>query len=90
MFFNVFADHQNSFHYLNQGDSPDVVGVDDLKNFDETVTALSLLGFTETEQDNMLKILASVLHIGNIKFHECIIETENEQDQEGCMIKVID
>lgn len=83
-----FVDHQNNFHYLNQGESPDVTGVDDLKYFEETVNALKLLEFTEKEQNDMFKILASILHIGNIQFHECIIETENEQDQEGCEIMV--
>lgn len=73
---------------MNQGQSPDVPGVNDLQYFEETLNALRLLEFTEREQDDMLKILASVLHLGNITFHECIIETENEQDQEGCAIKV--
>lgn len=73
---------------MNQGQSPDVPGVNDLEYFEETMNALRLLEFTEKEQDDMLKILASVLHLGNITFHECIIETENEQDQEGCSIKV--
>ncbi|KAJ8966303.1 hypothetical protein NQ314_003568 [Rhamnusium bicolor] len=82
--------HQNTFHYLNQGSSPDVTGVNDLDSFEETVNALNLLGFSETEQNDMFKILASVLHLGNINFLECIIETENEQDQEGCGIKSTD
>lgn len=73
---------------MNQGESPDVSGVDDEEYFEETINALKLLEFTEKEQNDMLKILASILHLGNIVFHECIIETENEQDQEGCAIKV--
>ncbi|XP_018563166.1 unconventional myosin-Va isoform X1 [Anoplophora glabripennis] len=79
--------HQNNFHYLNQGESPDVSGVDDLDSFEETIHALNLLGFSEAEQNDMFKILAAILHLGNIEFSECIIETENEQDQEGCAIK---
>lgn len=83
-----FSDHHNKFHYLNQGQSLDVPGVDDLEYFEETLNALRLLEFTENDQNDMLKILASVLHLGNITFHECIIETENEHDQEGCKIEV--
>lgn len=62
--------------------------VDDLKAFDETVSALNMLGFNETEQNDMFNILASVLHLGNLEFAECIITSENEQDQDGCGIRV--
>ncbi|CAH0551807.1 unnamed protein product [Brassicogethes aeneus] len=84
---DLHLDHQNTFNYLNQGQSPDVSGVDDLEAFEETVNALTMLGFTGTEQNDMFKILASVLHLGNIQFGDCIIKTHNEQDQEGCGIK---
>lgn len=83
-------DHQSAFHYLNQGGSPDVDGVDDLRAFEETLNALNLLGFTQAEQDDTFRVLAAVLHLGNIRFRECLIETENEQDQEGCAIDVDD
>lgn len=80
-------DNQNKFHYLNQGKSPTVSGVDDFREFEETVKALNLLGFSEKEQDDLFRIIASIIHIGNIKFSDCIIQVENEQDQEGCAIK---
>ena len=80
--------HQDNFYYLNQGESPSVDGVDDLETFAETVNALHLLGFKKSELNDMFKILASVLHLGNIKFVESIISTENEQDQEGCCVPV--
>ncbi|XP_049824224.1 unconventional myosin-Va isoform X2 [Aethina tumida] len=79
-------DHQDNFTYLNQGRSPDVAGVNDLEAFEETVNALNLLGFSETEQNDMFRILAAILHLGNIRFAECVIKTENQQDQEGCGI----
>ncbi|CAG9820454.1 unnamed protein product [Phaedon cochleariae] len=87
--FRIFvSDHQDHFHYLNQGGSPDVNGVDDAETFEETVNALNLLGFSEKEQIDMFKVFASVLHLGNIRYLEGIIESENEQDQEGCLIEV--
>ncbi|XP_037296114.1 unconventional myosin-Va isoform X2 [Manduca sexta] len=64
----LYLDHQDSFHYLNQGGSPYIDGVDDLKTFNETRTALSTLGVTETEQANMFTILAAILHLGNVEF----------------------
>ena len=40
----MFTDHQDSFHYLNQGGSPEIDGVDDLRAFNETKNALTTLG----------------------------------------------
>ncbi|XP_061726561.1 unconventional myosin-Va isoform X2 [Cydia pomonella] len=60
-------DHQDSFHYLNQGGSPDIDGVDDLRAFNETKNALTTLGVSETEQQNMFTVLACILHLGNIE-----------------------
>lgn len=79
---------QNDFYYLNQGKSPRIDGVSDLETFKETTNALDLLGFSESEQNDMFQILAAVLHLGNIQFVECTISSKNEQDQEGCDIKV--
>lgn len=68
--------------------SPNIDGVSDSNSFEETVNAFTLLGFTDDEQNDMFKILAAILHLGNIVFEETIIQTENEQDQEGCGIRV--
>ncbi|XP_060520743.1 unconventional myosin-Va isoform X2 [Cylas formicarius] len=78
--------HPDEFFYLNQGSSPTVPGVHDLTQFEETVQALATLGFSETDQENVFKILAGVLHLGNIQFKDCVVKIENEQGQEGCMI----
>ncbi|XP_066263095.1 unconventional myosin-Va [Euwallacea similis] len=83
---HLHLDHQDSFHYLNQGSSPVVQGLDDLAEFQETENALSMLGFSEGEQESVFKILAGILHLGNIEFKQCLIEVENEQDQDGCVI----
>lgn len=72
------------YHYLNQGNSPYIDGVDDLTAFEETCNALTLLGFTETEQGEIFKILTSILKLGNIKF----VESDNNQEVEGCDIYV--
>ncbi|CAB3241956.1 unnamed protein product [Arctia plantaginis] len=64
-------DHQDSFHYLNQGGSPNIDGVDDLRSFNETRSALSTLGVTETEQQDMFTILSTILHLGNVELSAC-------------------
>ncbi|MPC26368.1 Unconventional myosin-Va [Portunus trituberculatus] len=58
--------HQDNFHYLNQGSSPSIEGVDDGADFIETCKALSLLGISEATQNQMFRILAGILHLGNI------------------------
>ncbi|XP_047541772.1 unconventional myosin-Va isoform X2 [Vanessa atalanta] len=60
-------DHQDSFHYLNQGGCPNIDGVDDLKAFNDTKNALSILGVSESEQQNMFTVLAAILHLGNVR-----------------------
>ncbi|XP_015428617.1 PREDICTED: unconventional myosin-Va [Dufourea novaeangliae] len=71
--------HQNQFHYLNQGYNPVIDGVDDLACFDETITALTMLGFTSKQQDDMLRILAAIMHLGNVNIKSS--ETQNSSDE---------
>ncbi|KAL4719946.1 hypothetical protein ACJJTC_002129, partial [Scirpophaga incertulas] len=78
----LHLDHQDSFHYLNQGGSPNIDGVDDLRAFNETRTALTTLGVTDTEQQNMFTILASILHLGNVEFYESDPDASPGQEAE--------
>lgn len=86
--FVLILGDQSDFYFLNQGDSPYIDGINDEETFEDTRNALSMLGFSEIEQNDMFQILAAVLHLGNIRFVECIISSDNEQDQEGCTIQV--
>ncbi|KAL3229067.1 Myosin-2 [Nakaseomyces bracarensis] len=56
----------SSFYYLRQGNDPLIPGIDDAKEFKETTTALSLIGIDESLQIQIFKILAALLHIGNV------------------------
>ncbi|XP_017766826.1 PREDICTED: unconventional myosin-Va isoform X4 [Eufriesea mexicana] len=79
--------HQNMFHYLNQGNDPLIDGVDDLVCFDETINALTMLGFSSKQQDDMLRILAAIMHLGNVNIgnsdHQA---SSNENDTENSYI----
>ncbi|KAK4501342.1 hypothetical protein PRZ48_007150 [Zasmidium cellare] len=55
------------FDYLNQGGAPQIDGVDDAKDFNDTRQSLTRLGVSTDVQANLWKILAALLHIGNIK-----------------------
>ena len=55
------------FDYLNQGGAPQIDGVDDAKDFGDTRQSLTRLGVSPEVQSQLWRILAALLHIGNIK-----------------------
>jgi len=89
---HLYLSDQAEFHYLNQGNNPTIDGVDDLAYFDETISALTMLGFTSKQQDDMLRILASILHLGNVEISSRLIKDakDNEVDTESSYISPSD
>lgn len=59
----------DKYFYLNQGSSSEIEGKNDGQDFRFLLAAMQVLGFTNEEQDTIFRILASVLHLGNIYFH---------------------
>ncbi|GMM35428.1 myosin 2 [Saccharomycopsis crataegensis] len=55
------------YHYLNQGGDAKITNVDDKKEFMDTSNALTLIGTGPEVQKEIWKILAALLHIGNIQ-----------------------
>lgn len=55
------------FDYLNQGSAPVIKGVDDKTEFDATRLSLTKIGIPPTRQAGIFKILAALLHLGNVK-----------------------
>jgi myosin V len=55
------------YFYLNQGGVPLIDGIDDKKELDVTCEALSLIGIDEVKQFQIFKVLAGLLHLGNIE-----------------------
>lgn len=60
------------FQYLNQGgpSSTPIPGVDDEHEFNETQKALSTIGIGIEKQWAVFKLLAALLHLGNIKISQ--------------------
>lgn len=75
---------QTTFHYTNQGDSAHIPGVDDAQSFQTTRNAFTLLGFTESQQQMIFRILAAILHLGNV---EVVQGGERGDDAECCMVQ---
>lgn len=55
------------FDYLNQGSAPVIDGVDDKAEFDATRNSLTTIGVASDTQSQIFRILAALLHLGNVK-----------------------
>ncbi|KAJ8659397.1 hypothetical protein O0I10_004759 [Lichtheimia ornata] len=55
------------FHYLNQSGTGTIPGVDDTSEFEITQRALSTIGLSVELQWKIFRLLAALLHIGNIQ-----------------------
>uniref|UniRef100_A0A8B9N5Y0 Myosin motor domain-containing protein n=1 Tax=Accipiter nisus TaxID=211598 RepID=A0A8B9N5Y0_9AVES len=58
----------NYFHYTKQGGSPVIDGVNDAKEMVNTRQACTLLGISDSYQMGIFRILAGILHLGNVEF----------------------
>lgn len=63
----------SSYFYLMQGDCIECDGRDDKVEFGEIKAAMKVLMFSEPEVWDLMKILASLLHIGNIRYKATIV-----------------
>ncbi|CAN4113680.1 unnamed protein product [Withania somnifera] len=57
-----------SFHYLNQSSCFELKGVSDAQDYLETRRAMDIVGISEKEQEAIFRVVASVLHLGNLQF----------------------
>lgn len=55
------------FEYLNQGGTPIIDGVDDKAEFEATRKSLTTIGVSEQDQTEIFRVLAALLHLGNVK-----------------------
>ncbi|KAK4897805.1 class II myosin [Elasticomyces elasticus] len=62
----------STYTYTSKSKCYDVAGIDDVADFRDTVNAMSVIGMTKPEQDDIFRMLAAILWIGNVSY------TENE------------
>ncbi|KAJ8278563.1 hypothetical protein GJAV_G00088940 [Gymnothorax javanicus] len=58
------------YNYLNQSGTYKVDGTNDSKDFHETMEAMQVIGIADSYQEQVLQIVAGILHLGNISFIE--------------------
>ena len=79
VFYDVVAGHPEkgalgidkgcpSFHYLNQSGVTEVKGVNDAEQYTELCTAMDAIGMPTADQLAIFKLLAALLHLGNVNF----------------------
>nr|XP_009394265.1 PREDICTED: myosin-12-like [Musa acuminata subsp. malaccensis] len=57
-----------AFHYLNQTNCYEVANVDDAREYLETRNAMDVVGISQDEQEAIFRVVAAILHLGNINF----------------------
>ncbi|XP_055817494.1 myosin-11-like [Solanum dulcamara] len=61
-------EHPKSFRYLNQSKCYELVGVSDAEEYLATRRAMDVVGISKMEQEAIFRVVASILHLGNIDF----------------------
>ncbi|PSN63452.1 hypothetical protein BS50DRAFT_679717 [Corynespora cassiicola Philippines] len=59
-----------SYVYTSRSKCYDVPGIDDHAEFNDTVNAMKVIGLPQSEQDNVFRMLAAILWLGNVTFQE--------------------
>ncbi|KAL3620549.1 hypothetical protein CASFOL_035461 [Castilleja foliolosa] len=57
-----------TFHYLNQTNCYELDGINDAKEYLATRKAMDTVGISFDEQDAIFRVIAAILHLGNIEF----------------------
>lgn len=73
---------------MNMGGSPDIERISDADQFNETVQAMTVLGFSIQQIADIVKILAGILHLGNIEVSKKYMEGSDVEDSDSCDIFV--
>eukprot|EP00727_Mastigamoeba_balamuthi_P005451 m51a1_g1525 putative myosin ii heavy chain (1641) ;mRNA; f:470676-476608 len=66
-----------NYEYLRSSECFAADQIDDARMFDETLAALALFGVTREQQDDVLRVVAAVLWMGNIRF----VDDDNDEAQ---------
>ncbi|KAJ4805624.1 Myosin [Rhynchospora pubera] len=59
-----------TFHYLNQSDCINLDALDDAKEYLDTRRAMDVVGINNEEQDAIFRVVAAILHLGNVEFSD--------------------
>ncbi|XP_050366725.1 myosin-16 isoform X2 [Argentina anserina] len=69
-----------SYHYLNQSNCYELADIDDAQFYLSTRRAMDVIGISKEEQEAIFRVVAAILHLGNIDF-------ANGEDNDSSVIK---
>ncbi|ETS76711.1 hypothetical protein PFICI_12098 [Pestalotiopsis fici W106-1] len=82
------------YDYMNQGNAPVIDGVDDKAEFEATKKSLTTIGVDETQQMGIFRLLAGLLHLGNVKItasrNDSVLPPDEPALLKACSILGID
>ncbi|QIW95873.1 hypothetical protein AMS68_001391 [Peltaster fructicola] len=67
---NYGVQQPTTYTYTSKSKCYDVQGIDDTADFKDTLNAMRVIGMSQAEQDNIFRMLATILWIGNVSFKE--------------------
>ena len=67
---NFGIQEPQTYLYTNKSQCFDVPGIDDHAEFADTLNAMKVIGLSQDEQDNVFRMLALILWLGNVTFRE--------------------
>ncbi|KAJ2477288.1 class II myosin, partial [Coemansia sp. RSA 2320] len=71
-----------NYLYTNAAGCLDVPGIDDARDYADTLKAMNVIGISSTEQDGIHRMLATILWLGNVQFVENEPDTSTISDPE--------
>jgi myosin heavy subunit len=87
----------DDYNFLNKSGCIDVPQVDDKQEFEDNTHAMTIMKFSEVEQQGIWRIIGTILHLGNVVFEatrgeQCQVKDKKEMNTiaEVCQIKASD
>ncbi|XP_006913512.1 unconventional myosin-VIIb [Pteropus alecto] len=70
----------SEYHYLTTGNCTSCEGLNDAKDYAHVRSALKILMFSDAENWDLSKLLAAILHLGNVEFMAAVFENLDSSD----------
>uniref|UniRef100_A0A3B5LHT9 Uncharacterized protein n=1 Tax=Xiphophorus couchianus TaxID=32473 RepID=A0A3B5LHT9_9TELE len=77
---NLRLGHSKEYNYITKGNCIVCEGRDDAKDFSRIRLAMKTLNFSEDQFQEILKLLAAMLHLGNVSFKGSVINNLETSD----------
>ncbi|CAH1788197.1 unnamed protein product [Owenia fusiformis] len=77
------------YHYINQGGEPKVGSIDDKHDYRAVMDAMKAIGFAFKHAETLWKIVAAILHLGNVEFEEKGIDDHDAKVKQQFELKTI-